>query len=80
MLLHRLLHLPYTVRHLIVKAPTLQNGQTHSNDSSVAEKLFQCVWSFWWVGTFGHFDGFPLKFKINIDRANLIHENMNIVL
>ena len=29
---------------------------------------------------FGHFDGFPLKFKINIDRANLIHENMNIVL
>ena len=29
------------------------------------------VWSFWWV---------PTQVKINIDRANMIHENMNIVL
>ena len=31
--------------------PTLQNGQTHSNNSSgVADKLFECVWPFCGIG------------------------------
>ena len=31
--------------------PTLQNGQTHSNNSSaVADRLFECVWPFCGIG------------------------------
>ena len=36
---------------LTLKAPTPQNGQTHSNNSSAtADELFQCVWLFCGVG------------------------------
>ena len=38
--------------NLTLETPTLQNGQTHSNNSStVAEKLFECVWPFCGIGT-----------------------------
>ena len=31
--------------------PNLQNGQTHSNDSSAfADELFECVWLFCGIG------------------------------
>ena len=37
---------------LTLYAPTLQNGQTHSNNSSAtADELFKCVWLFCEVGT-----------------------------
>ena len=36
---------------LTLSAPTLQNGQTHSNNSSaVADELFECVWPFCEIG------------------------------
>ena len=36
---------------MILQAPTPQNGQTHSNNSSVtADNLFECVWPFYGVG------------------------------
>ena len=38
-------------RILTLLAPTLKNGQTHTNNSSaIAEELFECVWSFWGAG------------------------------
>ena len=36
---------------LTLKAPTRQNGQAHSkNSSAVADELFKCVWPFFGVG------------------------------
>ena len=36
---------------LILYTPTLQNGQTHSNNSSVvADEMFECVWPFCGIG------------------------------
>ena len=35
---------------LTLKAPTPQNGQTHSNNSSAADEFFECIWPF---GGFG---------------------------
>ena len=37
---------------LSLKAPTPENGQTHSNNLlATAKKLFECVWSFCGFGT-----------------------------
>ena len=37
---------------LTLYTPTLQNGQTHSNNSSVvADEMFECVWPFCEIGT-----------------------------
>ena len=39
-------------KSLTYSAPTPQNGETHSNNSSaVADELFECVWPFCVVGT-----------------------------
>ena len=36
---------------LALQAPTLQNGQTHSNNLlAVSHELFECVWSFFGIG------------------------------
>ena len=38
--------------NLSLKAPTPENGQTHSNNLlATAKKLFECVWSFCGCGT-----------------------------
>ena len=38
-------------RSLTLEAPTPQNSQTHSNNSSAAaDELFECVSPFYWVG------------------------------
>ena len=37
--------------NITLSAPTPQNGQTQSNNSSaIAEELFECVWPFCGVG------------------------------
>ena len=37
--------------NITLSAPTLQNGQTQSNNTSaIAEELFECVWPFCGVG------------------------------
>ena len=46
--------------------PTLQSGQTHSNNSSAkADELFECIWPFCGVGAFqslkGRFLGNPFN-------------------
>ena len=39
------------ISRLTLSAPTLQNGQTHSNNlSAVVDESFECVWPFCGIG------------------------------
>ena len=52
---------------LTLSAPTPQNGQTHSNNSSaIADKLFERVWTFCGVGAemVKWEFGIPIKSKV----------------